>query len=80
MTRLRYLLALLDRRDRLVLAGVLVAGLLISAGAGYVHGAHERRAAREADCQQRLQATARARGYQVVRVPMPCEQVRGGTR
>ena len=77
MTRLAFLWHLFDARDRLMLAGLLVVGLAVSSGVGYVTGVHERRVAVRRACQETLRATAARRGYQIVTVADPCPMGRG---
>lgn len=75
MTRLAYLWRLLDARDRWVLAGGLALLLVSAVGVGYVHGALDRRTAREADCTQRMKAydaKLRQRGIVAIRLSHPC--------
>ena len=72
-----FLWRLFDARDRLMLAGVLIVGLVVAGGVGYVTGVHELRAAERRACQDTLRATAARRGYQVVMLADPCPMGRG---
>lgn len=74
MSRAKYLWRLLDRRDRLVLAGVLASALLITAGVSYTTATLRAREAREIKCRERVAAEDarwRAKGLHVVRLAMP---------
>lgn len=69
MTRLTFFWRALDARDRLMVAGVLAVTLVVGLGAGHVTAAHRARVDRErfADCPDRWECAARARGYAVIR-------------
>ncbi len=75
MSRLAYLLRLLDARDRLMLAGLLGVVLMTTAGLAYVHGRHLERQVKVRACeehQERVEAGWRARGLVAVRLSDPC--------
>lgn len=55
-------------------AGLLVAAVVTGHVVGVAQGRHEQRLKAWRECEERIEQTARARGYRVVRMALPCSE------